>query len=43
MQNIIEKRIERFEKIMDKASMPMVLLCATYLIGRTLVSFVFGI
>jgi hypothetical protein len=43
MQNIIEKRIERFEKIMDKASMPIALLCATYLIGRTLVSLVFGI
>lgn len=38
-----EKSIERFEKIMDKVSMPMVLLCATYLIGRTLASFVFGV
>jgi hypothetical protein len=38
-----EKSIERFEKIIDKVSMPMVLLCATYLIGRTLASFVFGV
>jgi hypothetical protein len=43
MQNIIEKRIESFEKIMDKVSMPIALLCGAYLIGRTLVSFVFGI
>ncbi len=41
--NNINKRIETLERITDKASMPMVLLCATYLIGRTLVSFIFGI
>lgn len=41
--NTLDKSIERFEKIMDKASMPIALICATFLIGRTLVSFVFGI
>ena len=41
--NTLDKSIERFEKIMDKASMPIALICATFLIGRTLVSFIFGI
>ena len=41
--NTLDKSIEKFEKIMDKVSMPIALICATYLIGRTLVSFVFGI
>ena len=39
----IDKSIERFEKFMDKVSMPIALICATFLIGRMLVSFIFGI
>jgi hypothetical protein len=43
MQNFIDKKIERFESVMDKASMPIALLCTSFLIGRVLVSFIFGI
>ncbi len=42
MKNI-ENKIETFEKIMDKASMPVVLLGSAFLIGRALLSFIFGI
>lgn len=41
--NIIDKKIETFEKVMDKVSMPIALLGASFLIGRAIVSFVFGI
>jgi hypothetical protein len=37
------KTIERFERTMDKVSMPIVILCGVFLIGRVLMSFVFGI
>jgi hypothetical protein len=43
MERIIEKNIERFEKFMDKISMPIALLGTAFLIGRVLVSFIFGI
>jgi hypothetical membrane protein len=39
----IDKSIERFEKFMDKVSMPIALICTTFLIGRALLSFIFGI
>jgi len=39
MNNIDKK----FEKFMDKVSMPLLVLCASFLIGRTLVSLIFGI
>jgi hypothetical protein len=35
--------IERFDKFMDKASYPAVIVCGVCLITRVLVSFVFGI
>ncbi len=37
------KTIERFERFMDKISMPCTILCSVFLIGRAFVSFVFGI
>ncbi len=39
----IENKIETFEKIMDKASMPIALLGSAFLIGRVIASFVFGV
>jgi hypothetical protein len=41
--NSIDEKFKRFEKFMDKVSMPLAVLCASFLIGRTLVSFIFGI
>jgi len=35
--------IEKFEKFMDKVSMPIVVVCGIYLFGRVLVSFVFNV
>ena len=35
--------IEKFERVMDKISMPIVVVCGIYLFGRVLVSFVFNI
>lgn len=43
METKIEKSIERFEKFMDKISMPFVVLSGAFLIGRVLLSFIFGI
>ena len=43
MERILDKSIERFEKFMDKVSMPIALSCTAFLIGRVLVSFIFGI
>jgi hypothetical protein len=43
METKIDKSIERFEKFMDKVSMPIALICTTFLIGRALLSFIFGI
>ena len=41
--NTLDKNIANFEKIMNKASIPIALFGSTFLIGRTLVSFLFGI
>ncbi len=35
--------IEKFERVMDKISMPIVCVCGGYLIIRVLVSFVFNV
>ena len=43
METKIERSIERFEKFMDKVSMPIALSCTAFLIGRALLSFIFGI
>ena len=43
MEKIIDRSIERFEKFMDKISMPFVVLSGAFLIGRVLLSFIFGI
>lgn len=43
MQNFIDKKIERFESVMEKVSMPFALLFTSFLIGRVLVSVLFGI
>jgi hypothetical protein len=37
------KFIEKFEKFMDKISMPATIVCGVFLIGRVLVSFVFNV
>ena len=37
------KLIEKFENFMDKISMPSVIVCGVFLIGRVLVSFVFNV
>jgi hypothetical protein len=37
------KAIEKFEKIMDKITMPIIYLSGSYLITRILVSFVFNV
>jgi hypothetical protein len=37
------KLIEKFEKFMDKISMPATIVCGAFLIGRVLVSFVFNV
>ena len=37
------ERIEKFENIMDKISEPIAIVCCVCLVGRVLVSFVFGI
>ena len=39
----IEKSIERFERVMDKISMPIALLGTIFLIGRAIASFVFDV
>jgi hypothetical protein len=41
--NRVMKTILKFEKIMDKVSEPIAYVCCVCLVGRVLVSFVFGI
>ena len=37
------KTIQKFENIMDKVSEPITYICCVCLIGRVLLSFMFGI
>lgn len=39
----MEKIINKFELVMEKITIPILFVCCVYLIGRVLVSFVFGI
>ena len=41
--NRVMKTILKFEKFMDKVSEPIAYVCCVCLVGRVLVSFVFGI
>ena len=41
--NTTDKNFKKFENVMDKISMPLALLGTSFLIGRVLVSVLFGI